>query len=132
MKSNRLAGPNTDIAVAPLMAGRTLIASGGVLKIVVTERVPVAIWRQGETLTYFFKTGRKKAEGRMVGGLMQGEWRFWRETGELWQIGRFRGGVKHGDWLRFARDGALEKRETFANGKAATPARRSGQAPSVA
>lgn len=73
--------------------------------------------QEGEMLTYYFKTGRKKAEGRSVDGVMQGEWRFWRETGELWQVGHFRDGVKHGDWLRYIRDGRIEKAETFDHGK---------------
>lgn len=72
---------------------------------------------EGETLTYFFKTGLKKAEGRSVEGVMQGEWRFWRETGELWQVGHFRDGLKHGPWQRLARNGTEEKRETFAEGR---------------
>lgn len=74
--------------------------------------------QEGDILTYYFKTGLKKAEGRSVGGVMQGEWRFWRETGELWQVGHFRDGVKHGGWLRLARDGSVEKRETFDGGRA--------------
>lgn len=72
-----------------------------------------AFRQDGDVLTYYFKTGLKKAEGRSVEGVMQGEWRFWRETGELWQIGHFRNGEKHGEWLRFARDGSVEKRAHF-------------------
>lgn len=74
--------------------------------------------QQGDTLTYYFKTGLTKAEGASIGGNMQGEWRFWRETGELWQIGHFRDGVKHGPWGRFARDGSVEKQDMYENGKA--------------
>ena len=74
--------------------------------------------QDSDTLTWFFKTGLRKAEGTPIDVLMQGEWRFWRETGELWQVGHFRDGVKHGEWLRFARDGPQEKRERFENGKA--------------
>ena len=74
--------------------------------------------QEGAILASDFKTGLKKAKGRSVGSVMQGEWRFWRETGELWQVGHFRDGVKHGDWLRLARDGAVEKRETFDEGGA--------------
>lgn len=76
--------------------------------------------QEGDMLTYYFKTGLKKAEGHSVEGVMQGEWRFWRETGELWQIGHFRDGEKHGEWVRFARDGSVETREMFAEGKAKT------------
>ncbi|WP_019562292.1 toxin-antitoxin system YwqK family antitoxin [Caldimonas manganoxidans] len=89
------------------MRGKTHYANGQ----------PVFV-QTGERLTYFFKTGLKKAEGISIDGVMQGEWRFWRETGELWQVGHFRDGLKHGEWLRFARDGSVEKRETFADGKA--------------
>lgn len=72
------------------------------------------VFRQdGDVLTYFFKTGLKKAEGPFIAGVMQGEWRFWRETGELWQVGHFRDGVKQGEWLRLARDGSVEKRAVF-------------------
>lgn len=74
--------------------------------------------QEGDVRTYYFKTGLKKAEGPSVEGVMQGEWRFWRETGELWQIGHFRDGAKHGPWVRLARDGSVEKHEAFAEGKA--------------
>jgi antitoxin component YwqK of YwqJK toxin-antitoxin module len=73
--------------------------------------------QDGARLTWFFKTGRKKAEGRSMGGVMQGEWRFWRETGELWQVGHFLDGLKHGPWLRLARDGSVEHRAQFEHGK---------------
>jgi len=73
--------------------------------------------QDGERLTYFFKTGRTKAEGLSTDGVMQGEWRFWRETGELWQVCQFRDGKKHGAWLRYARDGAVEYRDVFEAGK---------------
>ncbi|MFN4202672.1 MAG: toxin-antitoxin system YwqK family antitoxin [Tabrizicola sp.] len=69
--------------------------------------------QEGDVLTYVFRTGLKKAEGRSIGGVMQGEWRFWRETGELWQVGQFRDDAKHGAWLRLARDGSVEKRAFF-------------------
>ncbi len=77
--------------------------------------------QNGETLTYFFKTGLRKAEGKSIRGEMQGEWRFWRETGELWQVGQFRDGKKHGPWTRYHRDGSVEKHETFRDGKALNP-----------
>jgi len=89
------------------MQGRTHYANGQ----------PVAR-QEGDTLTYFFKTGLKKAEGTSINDVMQGEWRFWRETGGLWQVGHFREGVKHGPWVRYGRDGSVEKAVTFDNGKA--------------
>ena len=76
------------------------------------------VFRQdGAMLTYYFKTGLKKAEGRSVDGVMQGEWRFWRETGELWQVGHFRDGLKHGPWVRHARNGIIEKVKILDSGR---------------
>jgi antitoxin component YwqK of YwqJK toxin-antitoxin module len=77
-----------------------------------------AFRQDGDILTYFFRTGLKKAEGASVNGVMQGEWRFWRETGELWQVGHFHDGAKHGPWVCYGRDGGVEKTGTFDNGKA--------------
>ncbi len=89
------------------MQGRTHYANGQ----------PIAR-QEGDMLTYYFKTGLKKAEGACLNGVMQGEWRFWRETGDLWQVGHFRDGAKHGPWVRYRRDGSVEKAEVFADGKA--------------
>lgn len=48
---------------------------------------------------------------------MQGERRFRRETGELWQIRHFRDGLKHGEWLRRVRGGSVGCRKRFETGK---------------
>ena len=74
--------------------------------------------QQSETLTWFIKTGLKKAEGRSVDGVMHHEWHSWRETGELWQAGQFRDAVKHGPWVRHTRDGSFERAEPFEGGRA--------------
>ena len=73
--------------------------------------------QSGEILTYYFKDGKVKAHGKSINNLMTGEWRFYRETGDLWQIGNFINGVKHGPWVRYHRNGELEFDETFENGK---------------
>jgi len=44
----------------------------------------------GDVLTYFYKNGQLKARGISINGTMQGEWVFWRETGQLWQIGNYK------------------------------------------
>ncbi|QYK42406.1 MAG: hypothetical protein KF887_04585 [Paracoccaceae bacterium] len=76
------------------------------------------VWQQqGDTLTYFFRSGIVKAQGRWDAGVMQGEWRFYRENGDLWQIGNFRDGQKHGTWVRHDRSGGIEYSETFADGR---------------
>lgn len=67
--------------------------------------------------TVFFKTGRIKAQGPFLQGKMEGKWTFYRETGELWQTGELKADVKHGIWERFDRQGQLEYREEFNNGR---------------
>lgn len=71
----------------------------------------------GDTLTYFFKDGKIKAKGISIKGVMQGEWKFYRETGHLWQIGNFKDHQKHGKWLRYDKNDQLEYEEMFDNGK---------------
>lgn len=73
--------------------------------------------QKGDRLTYFFKDGKVKAEGPFLNGLMEGEWKFYRESGQLWQIGNFKNGQKHGSWIRYDKKDGLEYDETFANGK---------------
>ena len=70
----------------------------------------------GEELTYFFKNGKMKAQGISINGIMEGEWKFYRETGQLWQVGNFKEGQKHGFWIRYDKKGKLEYQETFTNG----------------
>ena len=71
----------------------------------------------GEELTYFFKNGKIKAEGISINGIMEGEWKFYRETGQLWQVGNFNEGQKHGSWVRYDKKDKLAYQETFINGK---------------
>jgi len=70
----------------------------------------------GKELTYFFKNGKTKAEGVSINGIMEGEWKFYRETGQLWQVGNFKEGQKHGPWIRYDKKGKIEYQETFING----------------
>lgn len=67
----------------------------------------------GTTLTYYFKNGKVKAKGTLVDEKMEGEWLFYRETGQLWQVGHFKNGEKKGEWKRFDRSGKVEHEETF-------------------
>jgi len=57
--------------------------------------------QKGDTLTYFFKNGEMKAFGKSVNDIMQGEWKFYRESGQLWQVGCFKDNLKHGKWVRY-------------------------------
>lgn len=68
---------------------------------------------EGDQLTFFFKNGRAKATGAYVNEQMEGEWRFYRESGQLWQVGNFQGGQKHGAWVRYSRAGEVEHHEEF-------------------
>jgi antitoxin component YwqK of YwqJK toxin-antitoxin module len=71
----------------------------------------------GNKLTYFFKDGKIKAEGISRNDVMQGEWKFYRESGQLWQVGNFQDNKKHGKWIRYDKQGDLEYEELFLNGK---------------
>lgn len=70
-----------------------------------------------DVLIYFYKNGKVKAKGPYIKGLMEGEWIFYRETGQLWQIGNFKGSMKHGHFLRYDRNDKPEYDETFIEGK---------------
>jgi antitoxin component YwqK of YwqJK toxin-antitoxin module len=71
----------------------------------------------GDKLTWFFKNGNVKAEGLFINNLMEGEWRFYRETGQLWQVGNFRYGMKNGSWVRYDKKDQVEYQEVFEKGK---------------
>lgn len=70
-----------------------------------------------EYMTHFFNDGTVKAEGPYVQGQMQGEWKFYRKTGQLWQVGNFKSDIKEGSWIRYNKDGELEYSETFKENK---------------
>jgi len=70
-----------------------------------------------DTLTYYFKNGRVKAQGRFIDDRMEGEWHFYRESGQLWQVGHLQNGEKHGSWIRFDKHDQVEYHETFSDGK---------------
>lgn len=72
---------------------------------------------ENERLTYFFKTGIKKAEGAFINKMMEGEWIFYRENGQLWQKGNFRNNMKHGEFTRYDKNGQVEYHEHFENNK---------------
>lgn len=76
---------------------------------------------EGETLTYFFKTGKVKAYGGYANEQMQSEWIFYRESkgdgNHLWQVGNFIDNEKHGSWMRYSRDNELKYDENFHHGK---------------
>lgn len=73
--------------------------------------------QNGDVLTYFFKNGRVKAKGLSINDVMEGEWIFYRESGQLWQVANFKNGQKHGSWIRYDKSDQVEYDETFENGK---------------
>ncbi len=73
--------------------------------------------QDGDMLTYFFKTGIIRARGKYIGGIMEDEWIFNRESGALWQVGNFSSGKKHGSWIRYNRDAEIEYDAEFEDGK---------------
>jgi antitoxin component YwqK of YwqJK toxin-antitoxin module len=77
---------------------------------------PVCV-QDGDTLTYFFKTGIVKARGKNIRELMEGQWIFNRESGTLWQVGNFLNGKKHGNWTRYDENAEIEYDADFKDGK---------------
>ena len=71
----------------------------------------------GNKLTYFFKNAKVKAEGFLIKEKMEGEWKFYRETGQLWQVGNFKNDMKNGTWVRYDKNDKLEYQETFNDNK---------------
>jgi antitoxin component YwqK of YwqJK toxin-antitoxin module len=49
--------------------------------------------------------------------MMEGEWIFYRETGQLWVIGNFKNSKKNGTWIRYDKNDKIEYQKTFENGK---------------
>ena len=48
---------------------------------------------------------------------MDGEWKFYRETGQLWQVGNFKKGKKNGSLIRYDKNNNLEFQKIFENDK---------------
>lgn len=71
----------------------------------------------GSTLTYFYKDGTVKAVGEFQNDRMEGEWKFYRQTGQLWQVGNFKAGKKNGSWVRYDKNDAVEYSENFIDDK---------------
>ena len=72
---------------------------------------------EGNILTFFLKDGKVKAQGLFENGMMQGEWRFYRATGQLWEIGHFKDDKKDGSWIRYDKNDQVEYNEVFKDGK---------------
>lgn len=76
-----------------------------------------AFEQQGDTLTYYYKTGKVRAKGKSIKGSMEGRWTFNRATGDLWSIGNFKNNKKHGEWIRYDKKGEQEYNAEFVDGK---------------
>lgn len=48
---------------------------------------------------------------------MEGEWKFYRATGQLWQIGNFKNSIKNGTFMRYDKNDQLEYQENFEDNK---------------
>ena len=77
---------------------------------------PARVIRDG-VMTDYYKDAGLRAQGPVADGKMQGEWRFWRKTGELWQVCGFMDDLQHGELIRYARDGSVELRQWFDMGR---------------
>lgn len=68
-------------------------------------------------LIYYFEDGTVKSKGPYIDEMMEGEWQFYRKTGQLWQVGQFKHNQKDGRWVRYNKEDELEYDETFEQGK---------------
>ena len=73
--------------------------------------------QNGDILTYYYKSGKKKAEGKYINDLFEGKWLFYSESGQLLQEGNFNGNKKDGDWKRFDENGEIVNHVEFRDGK---------------
>ena len=71
----------------------------------------------GEILTYYYKSGVKKAEGKYVDEKFEGKWLFYNENGKLSQEGNFNNNEKDGEWKRFNDKEEIIYHVEFKNGK---------------
>jgi len=69
------------------------------------------------TLTYFYKNGNPKTTVPFINELMESEWLFYRESGQLWQVGNFENNLKHGRFVRYEKKDEVEYDKTSLNGK---------------
>ncbi|MDZ5253612.1 hypothetical protein [Clostridium sp. LIBA-8841] len=68
-------------------------------------------------LTYYYKSGKIKAEGPFENDQMEGEWKFYKKSAHLCQIGNFKNNKKHGTWIRLNKDNEVEYNKEFMDGK---------------
>ena len=73
--------------------------------------------QNGEILTFFYKSGKKKAEGKCINESFEGKWLFYSEDGKLIQEGNFTGNKKDGEWKRYGENGEIEYHAVFKLGK---------------
>lgn len=74
--------------------------------------------QKDDTLTYYFKDGSIKAQGKFIDGIMRNKWIFNKKEGYLWQVGFFdENGKQHGPWVLYNKDGSVQKEKHFDHGK---------------
>ena len=70
-----------------------------------------------DILTFFYKSGAKKAEGKCIDEKFEGKWLFYSEDWKIIQKGNSRNNEKNGEWKRYNKNGELEFHEKFIEGK---------------
>jgi antitoxin component YwqK of YwqJK toxin-antitoxin module len=71
----------------------------------------------GEILTYYYKSGKMKAQGKCINENFEGKWIFYNEDGTIRQEGNFKENNKDGDWKRYNKKGEIEYYVEFKDGK---------------
>lgn len=71
----------------------------------------------GELLTYHYKNGATKAKGPYRNGKKEGKWRFYSNTGRLWQTGNYVNDRKNGKWVVYDNNGEYEYSKEYQDGE---------------
>ncbi len=70
----------------------------------------------GENLTYFFKDGSIKAEGKYKKAKREGQWVFFHESGVVWQHAHYTNDKKDGLWITYDTTGQIISEEVYKDG----------------
>lgn len=60
------------------------------------------------TLVQNYSNGRTKCELNIVNGLIQGEVKFYYETGEMHEVGVYKDGMRQGTWMEYSKEGKVK------------------------
>ena len=66
--------------------------------------------------TYKYPSGKKQAQGKMIGDEMDGKWTFWYENGNTQTVQYYKKGTEDSTWTWWNEDGSIDKMGNYRNG----------------